>query len=151
MPVTVPAPARARLREPGRPAPRRRRARRRRAAAHLHRGPAVHRLPPAGRRDHEDRRQARYHGDFDWPGISHRRRDHHQAQRAPPWRLTAADYETAIKNNADYVSLAGTPQPTPWDPSLAAAMTAHGRAVYEESVADPLIADLAGNARTPSG
>jgi len=44
------------------------------------------------------------------------------------------------------VSLAGTPRPTPWAPTLAAAMTTHGRAVYEESVADDLITDLAPNA-----
>ena len=70
-----------------------------------------------------------------------------------PVDTTAAstDYETAIKNNADYVSLAGTPQPTPWDPPLAAAMTAHDRAVYEESVADPLIADLARDAGDGDG
>ena len=42
------------------------------------------------------------------------------------------------------MSLAGTPQPTPWAPSLANAMTAHGRAVYEESVADSLLEDLTG-------
>jgi hypothetical protein len=41
------------------------------------------------------------------------------------------------------VNLAGRPQPTPWDPALAEAMTHHGLAVYEEAVADPLIADLA--------
>jgi hypothetical protein len=40
------------------------------------------------------------------------------------------------------VPLAGTRQPTPWDPALADLMTAHGRAVYEESVADGLMADL---------
>jgi uncharacterized protein (TIGR02679 family) len=86
-----------------------------------------------------------YHGDFDWPGVAIANRiiARHGAH---PWRFATADYETAIKNNADYVSLAGTPQPTPWAPTLAAAMTAHGRAVYEESVADDLIADLAPNA-----
>jgi len=82
-----------------------------------------------------------YHGDFDWPGIAIANGiiSRHRAQ---PWRFTAADYEAAIKRNADYVSLVGTPQPTPWAPSLSAAMTAHGRAVYEESVADSLLADL---------
>jgi hypothetical protein len=40
------------------------------------------------------------------------------------------------------VKLSGPAQPTPWDPALADAMAATGRAVYEESVADPLIADL---------
>jgi uncharacterized protein (TIGR02679 family) len=82
-----------------------------------------------------------YHGDFDWPGVMIAT-GIIARHRAQPWRFTAADYESAIKNNADYVGLAGTPQPTPWAPSLAAAMTAHGRAVYEESVADGLIADL---------
>jgi len=86
--------------------------------------------------------QLSYHGDFDWPGISIAASiiTRHSAR---PWRLTAADYEAAIRREADYVSLAGTPQPTPWDPPLAAAMTAHGCAVYEESVAGRLIADLA--------
>lgn len=86
-----------------------------------------------------------YHGDFDWPGIAIAN-GIITRHRAHPWRLATADYETAIKNNADYVSLAGAPQPTPWAPTLATAMTTHGRAVYEESVADDLIADLAPNA-----
>jgi uncharacterized protein (TIGR02679 family) len=84
-----------------------------------------------------------YHGDFDWPGIAIAGGiiARHQAQ---PWRFTAADYEAAIKRNAGHIALAGTPHPTPWAPSLAAAMTARGRAVYEESVADSLLSDLAG-------
>jgi len=86
-----------------------------------------------------------YHGDFDWPGIGIAAGiiTRHGAH---PWRLTAADYEIAIGKGADYVNLAGTPQPTPWDPPLASSMTAHGRAIYEESVADGLIADLARDA-----
>jgi uncharacterized protein (TIGR02679 family) len=83
----------------------------------------------------------RYHGDFDWPGIAIansviRRHD------ATPWRLAAADYQAAVREDADHVKLSGPPQPTPWDPALADAMAATARAVYEESVADPLIADL---------
>ena len=91
-----------------------------------------------------------YHGDFDWPGVAIANGiiTRHNAR---PWRLGAADYEGAVKKNADYVSLAGTPQPTPWDPSLATAMTAHGRAVYEEAVADGLIADLASDAADADG
>src|SRR5487761_784619 len=91
-----------------------------------------------------------YHGDFDWPGIGIATGiiTRHNAR---PWLLTVTDYETAIKNNADYVSLAGPPPPPPWDPPLAAAMTAHDRAVYEESVADPLIADLARDAGDGDG
>ena len=57
-------------------------------------------------------------------------------------RMTIDDRE-AIREDADHVKLSGLPQPTRWDPPLADAMSAAGRAVYEESVADPLIADLA--------
>jgi uncharacterized protein (TIGR02679 family) len=83
----------------------------------------------------------RYHGDFDWPGIAIANsviRRHN----ATPWRLSAADYREAVREDADHVKLSGPPQPTPWDPALADAMAAAARAVYEESVADPLIADL---------
>jgi uncharacterized protein (TIGR02679 family) len=80
-----------------------------------------------------------YHGDFDWPGIaiaaSVMRR-----HGARPWRFGAADYQAAVR--ADSVPLAGTPQPAPWDPALSAAMASAGQAVYEEVVADTLIADL---------
>jgi hypothetical protein len=38
--------------------------------------------------------------------------------------------------------LKGQPQPTPWDPALADAMSAAARAVYEESVAADRIRDL---------
>ena len=81
-----------------------------------------------------------YHGDFDWPGVaiagSVMRR-----HGARPWRMTAADY-TAGLGRAEYVQLAGSSQPTPWDTELSKVMAATGRAVYEEAVADPLIADL---------
>jgi uncharacterized protein (TIGR02679 family) len=84
----------------------------------------------------------RYHGDFDWPGIAIAsavlsRHD------ATPWRMSAGDYREAVREDSDHVKLSGPPQPTPWDPTLADAMAAAGRAVYEESVTDPLIADLA--------
>jgi uncharacterized protein (TIGR02679 family) len=81
-----------------------------------------------------------YHGDFDWPGVGIATSiiTRHSAQ---PWRFGASDYEEAVSEGA--VKLAGTPQPTPWDPSLAGLMSAHGRAVYEESVANRLMSDLA--------
>ncbi|MGH3277736.1 MAG: DUF2399 domain-containing protein, partial [Trebonia sp.] len=81
-----------------------------------------------------------YHGDFDWPGVAIAAAvmTRHGAR---PWRFGATDYEDAVTEGA--VRLAGNPQPTPWDPSLADLMKAHGRAIYEESVADRLIADLA--------
>ena len=83
----------------------------------------------------------RYHGDFDWPGVAIAASiiDRHHAT---PWRFAAPDYEAAIKADADHVRLAGSGRPTPWDPALEETMTAHGRAVYEESVAATLVADL---------
>jgi len=100
---------------------------------------AFHRLAKAIRRAHGE---LSYHGDFDWPGVGiaigviirH---------GARAWRMGAADYENAIRKGAGSVHLAGTPQPTPWDPALAETMAAHQQAVYEESVADSLVADLA--------
>jgi uncharacterized protein (TIGR02679 family) len=86
--------------------------------------------------------QLRYHGDFDWPGIviaSGVLARH----KAVPWRFGAADYTAAITAEGDFVALSDRPQPTPWDSELAPAMKAAERAVYEESVADTLIADLA--------
>jgi uncharacterized protein (TIGR02679 family) len=84
----------------------------------------------------------RYHGDFDWPGIAIAN-SVIKRHSASAWHMTAADYQAAIREDADHVKLSGGPEPTGWDPSLADAMIATGRAVYEESVADPLIADLA--------
>ena len=105
---------------------------------------AFHRLAAAIRKTGGE---LSYHGDFDWPGIAIANGiiTRHNAR---PWRLSAADYENAVRNDADFVELSGTPQPTPWAPSLATAMTTHGCAVYEESVADLLIADLAADAKT---
>ena len=85
----------------------------------------------------------RYHGDFDWPGIAIANSVINR-HNAIPWRMSASDYQAAIREDADHVKLSGPPQPTGWDPALADAMIAAGRAVYEESVADDLIADLAG-------
>jgi uncharacterized protein (TIGR02679 family) len=84
----------------------------------------------------------RYHGDFDWPGIAIANSVINR-HNASPWRMSAADYREAVREDADHVKLSGIPQPTRWDPALADAMSAAGRAVYEESVADPLIAELA--------
>jgi uncharacterized protein (TIGR02679 family) len=83
-----------------------------------------------------------YHGDFDWPGVSIASAviARHGAR---PWRLSTADYLAGVRAGDNYVALAGAAQPTPWDPALAETMTATGRVLYEESVADALIADLA--------
>jgi len=103
---------------------------------------AFHRLAKAVTGAHGE---LAYHGDFDWPGVAIATgiMARHGAR---PWRLAAADYETAVKMGAASVNLAGTRQPTPWDAALGETMAAHGRAVYEESVAGQLIADLSADA-----
>jgi uncharacterized protein (TIGR02679 family) len=107
-----------------------------------HPATAFHRLAAAVTRAGGE---LRYHGDFDWPGITIAT-GVIARHAAHPWRFGAAEYERAVRTGSP--SLAGVPQPTPWDQELSAVMTAHGRAVYEESVADRLIADLAGDSRT---
>ncbi|GII62124.1 hypothetical protein Skr01_22090 [Sphaerisporangium krabiense] len=89
----------------------------------------------------------RYHGDFDWPGVAIAASvmERHGAR---PWRMSAADFLAGLRHEGDEVPLTGRRHDTPWDPALAEAMERHGRAVYEESVAENLIADLA---RKPPG
>lgn len=90
--------------------------------------------------------ELRYHGDFDWPGVAIAAAVIAR-HRARPWRMGAADYLAGVRADADYVALTGAPQPTGWDPALAAAMTSAGRAVYEEAVAGKLVTDLASAVR----
>ena len=80
-----------------------------------------------------------YHGDFDWPGVAIAT-DLVVRYGARPWRMYAEDYQAAV--NADGVGLSGECVPTPWDPALRQAMSLDGYAVYEETVADRLLADL---------
>ncbi len=82
-----------------------------------------------------------YHGDFDWPGVAITAKaiDRHGAR---PWRMTASDYLSGIKTADTAVALKGDPVPTPWEPKLRETMHATGWAVYEETVADQLLADL---------
>ncbi|HEX6522407.1 MAG TPA: TIGR02679 family protein [Streptosporangiaceae bacterium] len=89
-----------------------------------------------------------YHGDFDWPGVAIAASvmDRHGAGS---WRFGAADYAAGLRDDSmgpagapASVILSGSPQPTPWDPSLGQVMASAGRVVYEESVAGPLIEDL---------
>ena len=82
-----------------------------------------------------------YHGDFDWPGVAITAKvlDRHGAR---PWRMTAADYLSGVRAGDTAVTLKGDPVPTPWEPGLHEAMRATGRAIYEETVADQLLADL---------
>ncbi|RNL87606.1 TIGR02679 family protein [Halostreptopolyspora alba] len=85
----------------------------------------------------------RYHGDFDWAGVAIAA-DVIDRHGAAPWRMSAADYLDAATTEGEHAALTGREAPTPWDPTLAEAMTEWERAVYEETVADPLMADLAG-------
>jgi uncharacterized protein (TIGR02679 family) len=89
--------------------------------------------------------ELRYHGDFDWPGIAIASAVMHR-HGARAWRMSSADYIAGARGDTEHVPLAGAPQLTPWDPALCEAMSATGRAVYEESVTDALITDLSGAA-----
>jgi uncharacterized protein (TIGR02679 family) len=82
-----------------------------------------------------------YHGDFDWPGVAITAKilDRHGAR---PWRMTAGDYLSGAEAGDTSVALRGEPVPTPWEPGLGETMRATGRAIYEETVADQLLADL---------
>jgi uncharacterized protein (TIGR02679 family) len=93
--------------------------------------------------------ELRYHGDFDWPGlaIAGSVMCRHGAR---PWRMGAADYRAGLRDDAEHVRLTGTPQPTPWDPDLAAAMAAAGRVLFEEHVAEDLVRDLSQGYRGPA-
>ncbi|MFJ4918633.1 TIGR02679 family protein [Streptomyces sp. NPDC088725] len=82
----------------------------------------------------------RCHGDFDGEGL--RIAAYVMAKtRAVPWRMTAADFRAAAARTPEGPPL-GRMTEAPWDPDLAAAMTGHGAAVLEETVADSLLDDL---------
>jgi uncharacterized protein (TIGR02679 family) len=66
--------------------------------------------------------ELRYHGDFDWAGVSIAG-SVIARHGAVPWRFRAPDYLAGARSAGDFAALSGPPQPTPWDPSLAAAMT----------------------------
>lgn len=82
----------------------------------------------------------RFHTDFDRGGI---RIGNLLVDRfgALPWRMGRADYLAAPDAS---VPLDGAgPVEASWDPDLATAMAARGRAVHEEQVLERLLADLA--------
>jgi uncharacterized protein (TIGR02679 family) len=78
-----------------------------------------------------------YHGDFDWGGVAIAAAVRDRIGWRP-WRYDATAYLEAASDTP----LAGRPTPTPWDPSLAEAMTGRGVRVEEEQVLPDLIADL---------
>ncbi len=78
-------------------------------------------------------------GDFDWPGIA----IGNLVMRvfgATPWRFSALDYSAAVAGGRP---LGAAMVAAEWDASLAHAMQAGGCAIDEESVAAPLLQDLA--------
>ncbi|WP_407917247.1 DUF2399 domain-containing protein [Kitasatospora sp. NE20-6] len=88
----------------------------------------------------------RYHGDFDWPGITLANRIIRRCS-ALPWRMAAEDYEQLAVHARDQGSpglpLVGALVEASWDADLAAAMTVLNVALHEESALDRLVADLA--------
>ncbi len=86
--------------------------------------------------------ELRYHGDFDWPGVAIAA-DVIARHGARPWRMNAGDYLSGAAAMGSSLALTGDPVATPWDAELSETMRATGRAVYEETVADQLLADLA--------
>lgn len=91
----------------------------------------------------EDGAVVHQHADFDPAGIAITRWLHDRAGTVP-WRMTADDY-TAALTGRPAGAFAGRVGPTPWDPGLAAAMEAAGRAVHEESIRDELLGSMRGN------
>lgn len=82
----------------------------------------------------------RYHGDFDWPGITIANGIMARFG-ALPWRLDAGAYRTAAPPRGP--RLRGGPVTATWDPGLTEAMLELGVKVEEERVLADLLADLA--------
>jgi uncharacterized protein (TIGR02679 family) len=84
----------------------------------------------------------RYHGDFDWPGITIANGVIGRFG-ARPWRLDADAYRSAAAELGG-PRLRGGPVTATWDPGLTEAMLAVGVKVEEERVLDDLLTDLGG-------
>lgn len=82
-----------------------------------------------------------YHGDIDPTGLV--LAEHHRTRfGASPWRLTADDYLDAVPDATVPIAAEVSVPPTPWDPTLADAVRAHRRVVFEEQVMAVLLDDL---------
>ena len=86
--------------------------------------------------------QVLWRNDFDWTGLRITQAAVART-RARPWRMRETDYSTALAAGATE-PLRGVRAPSPWDPSLAAALAATGRSVMEERLIPLLLADLGG-------
>lgn len=86
--------------------------------------------------------QLRYHGDFDWPGLT----IGNWMMRgfgAQPWRFSTRDYRAALESR-DICgrTLVGASVAATWDGQLAAEMLAAGLGIDEEAVVGQLLGDL---------
>lgn len=84
--------------------------------------------------------ELRYHGDFDWAGLTIAS-GLVERYAATPWRFDAQSYLAAVAQ-ARGGELAGRVVGAPWDAELADLMVEHGVRIEEEHVLDDLLADL---------
>jgi uncharacterized protein (TIGR02679 family) len=82
----------------------------------------------------------RYHGDFDWPGLT----IGNFVMRmlgAKPWRFSTENYLTACLAGGSKLSSRGRVE-AQWDTRLAEAMADRALVIHEEAVVDTLLEDL---------
>lgn len=79
--------------------------------------------------------------DFDPAGLAHMRALLTAAPAALPWRMGAADYLAVATEGT--LDLHLEEADAPWEPRLAAAMSAHSAHAYEEDLLPILLADIA--------
>jgi uncharacterized protein (TIGR02679 family) len=85
----------------------------------------------------------RYHGDYDWPGISIANYVIGK-YGAVPWHFSAADYVAAAESAPQLaIPLSGRPVIASWDADLTTAMIKTGIKIEEEAIAERII-DLLG-------
>ena len=80
--------------------------------------------------------------DFDPSGLGHVRALLRAAPTAAPWRMSAGDYEASLDPSGQGAGLTVETAAAPWDAELAATMTRHGQAAYEEALLPLLLDDL---------
>lgn len=83
--------------------------------------------------------ELRYHGDYDWAGISIA---NYVIARfdAVPWHFSEADYVGAAESASKLATpLSGRPVVASWDANLTAAMTKIGIKIEEEAIAERII------------
>jgi uncharacterized protein (TIGR02679 family) len=83
----------------------------------------------------------RYHGDFDWPGLTIATGIVSRFG-ASPWRFDGVAYRSAVTGGRSGELLRGAPVAVDWDAGLTRAMIELGVRVDEESVLDDLLSDL---------